>query len=47
MSWIYSGTLPSVEDMSRYTAPPEDRRPEKEAEDFPDYQEPQAEEVEP
>lgn len=23
MSWLYCGTLPSIEDKSRYTAPPE------------------------
>jgi len=43
MSWIYSGTLPSVEDKGRYTAPPEDRESEKEAEDFLGYQEPEDE----
>jgi hypothetical protein len=30
VSWIYSGTLPSVEDKSRYTAP--DDEPEQEDE---------------
>lgn len=23
MSWVYSGTLPSIEDTSRYSAPPD------------------------
>lgn len=37
--WIYSGTLPSVEDTSRYIAPPEKREEDRhmEPEDYADY----------
>lgn len=36
--WIYRGTLPIIEDSSRYSAPPEEREErDLEPEDFADF----------